>query len=164
MPTEAPSIIKCRCGHSWTARKAETSKPRQCPKCYSRDVKEEVDGGPGHFDHVTKALRSGLDDDPEILAKRKELELARLERQIREARGQQSEDGVAERIVVNHISLLVELWAAEILPYETFEGLISHCPWCNAVGENGLVYEEYEADHPNDTGYSCASCGHWVPC
>lgn len=173
MPSHISVTLRCeQCGHTWTARNID-GKSRQCSKCRSRKI-IEVDCDADALvterpeTDMVKASQKvsfppSLSDDPEILKKVKELELAKLDRQIREMREQSFRDGFAERLVINHLSLLVELSQANIIDEDTINRLMSYCPWCGAEREDGLVYVEYPKDHPTMTGYRCASCKHWVP-
>lgn len=172
MSSEHSIKLKCQqCGHEWTSRNTD-GKGRQCSKCRSRKMIEmpkdsepvtNVPDGKVIASRDAADMLTDLRNDSEVREKLKELELARLDRQIREVRGNQLSDGLAERLAIKLMDLLVELSNARAIDEDVFERLISYCPWCEANGEDGLIYEDPNEDHPSKNGYRCNSCGHWVP-
>lgn len=167
MSSERSIRLRCeQCGHEWSARNTE-GKGRQCSKCRSRRLIEvsedatfsEVRPDVENAVEPKAATSNDVQDDLEIRQKAKELEMAKLEKQIRDLNGSSVSEGIAERMVANNILLLDILRRCEVLDESEYDMLASLCPWCGARGDEGLVYDD--ADGRN--GNRCASCGHWVP-
>lgn len=164
--------LRCEsCGHTWNARNTPGTS-RQCSKCRSRRIEEAKDALDNISDASVErvpvdrgdpATPAELKDDPDIREKMKELELAKLDKQLRELKRGPNDDAVIERLVINNIELLCEMSASGTIDEKTYESLASSCPWCGANGGDGLVYEEYRDGGQLKNGFRCASCGHWVP-
>jgi hypothetical protein len=94
-----------------------------------------------------------LADDPEIREKLRELELARIEKQIAEARGELVDSTALVRLVSNYKVLLTNINSNGYLTDGDYDTLVSECPWC---GEFDIVHEEIR---PNVFGWKCQNCG-----
>jgi len=92
-------------------------------------------------------------NDPEIREKLKGLELARIERQIAEAKGELINSRAFERHVSTFLSLLENLFENRHISELAFKTFSSECPWC---GECEMVYEEISTDHFR---WRCRKCG-----
>jgi hypothetical protein len=162
-----PQLMCEACGHTWSPRNTAGAS-RHCSKCNSKQIIEVSDDNavpsPEIAPHMAEVVVGKisvpplLKDDPDIRQKLKELELARLDKQIRDLNGSSLSEGMAERMVANNILLLDILRRSEVLEESEYDMLASLCPWCGARGEEGLVYDD--ADGRN--GNRCASCGHFI--
>lgn len=169
---ERLTLMCQECGHTWTARNTD-GRARQCSKCRSRrlaevpknNLSEGEDAVTADADPParTRSPASSIMDDPEVREKVKELEIAKLDRQLREVRFGVTGDEFIERVVLRQNLLLEELNRSEIIDDETLLDLASLCPWCGASGYDGLAFEEFQDGRIFRNGYRCASCGHWVP-
>lgn len=168
-----PVTLRCNnCGHEWKARHTG-GKARQCSKCRSRSISEvAIDDRVSltsqsplvnsnehtardshqHDDSIMQLLANDL----EIIEKRKELELAKIERQIAEERAATIDPEVIERIVGDFKSLLFELSCKNLIPEEEYERLISHCPWCTSCSVEMVELDDGEY------GWKCRYCGREV--
>jgi len=166
------SYICDDCGHTWKPR-SENPKRSQCSKCRSRNVSK--------VDRATKGVQSQINntdciiqstsqktygklssiptilaDDPDIKDKLKELELARIERQIAETKGELKGPLALDRLISSYKVLLFNLNDNGHLTDVDYVRLASECFWC---GEYDMVFEEISADH---FGWRCYSCGKQV--
>jgi len=89
----------------------------------------------------------------EIREKLKELEMARIERQIAEERGAISKLSALDRLAVNYKVLLYNLHDNGYLIDGDYEWLISECFWC---GQYEMMSEEISKDM---YGWKCHNCG-----
>jgi hypothetical protein len=115
-------------------------------ECSSQLISQKVSG-------KSPSIQMILADDPEVKEKLKELELARIERQIAEAKGELINSRAFERHVSTFLSLLENLFENGHISELAFETLGSECPWC---GECEMVYEEIGTDHFR---WRCRKCG-----
>lgn len=155
------------CGHTWYPRNTSGSS-RHCSECNSRQI-VEVDSSiapsseinPKHVEVISErtVLPIPLREDTDIRKKLKELELARLDKQIRELKSSTTPEVIVEKIVANNILLLDALYRNGAIDENEYQLMASACPWCGAAGDEGLVYEEVKGSNGN----RCVSCGHWVP-
>jgi DNA-directed RNA polymerase subunit RPC12/RpoP len=181
--SESSTIIICgRCGHQWSRRKNRVAQKRQCPKCYSRRTSEknETEGvtrastdiaEPGGTQSTIPSLNvstSGggfppLSDDADVRRKLKELELVRIEREIRDLKGQTQDPTVFERFLVTHWILLDRLHAERVISDSDHDFLKGECPWCGAERKEGIMYSEFvEKNGVTKQMFRCMTCGHTV--
>jgi hypothetical protein len=71
--------------------------------------------------------------DPEVLAKIKELQIARLEKQIAEEEASVKELKAFNRLVGNYKYLLSYLVKKNVLSKDEYRMLADECPWCNKM-------------------------------
>lgn len=170
MAPQSSVTLRCNnCGHEWKSR-STGGKARQCSKCRSRDIsevsaKETPSEGTSSIvtdndKHVSKksyvrvtSRSQALANDPEIREKLKELELARIERQITEERGAVHDPDVLMRIVGDFKTLLFELNDSGRLTDKQYDSLVHHCPWCTS---SSMEIEEFS---DSEFGWKCRYCG-----
>ncbi len=178
-----PTILRCtQCGHSWKPRNTEGT-ARQCSKCRSRSI-VEIPDEPAfqEAESQSNSLESGstksfsknntsipkcpeLKNDPDIIQKKKELELIRLDRQIAEERQKINESEVTKRLMRFNISLLNTLRSEDNLSGKDYDELTSMCIQCGAEGDKGLEYfEEMDEGGVWHSWYECRSCGVRIEC
>jgi hypothetical protein len=166
METSNPVMLECsECGHTWKPRNT-LGKSRECSKCGSENI-EEFDpdetmdevvqpGKENEIEHRTASRPhpTHIDeflDDPEVKAKRKELELVRLQKQIDEVKSLGADDKVIKDIVYFQKVIISSLHESGLLGEEEFQWLIGACYWCEG---SGMVSE--------GTGWKCSVCGRVV--
>jgi predicted Zn-ribbon and HTH transcriptional regulator len=128
--------LKCEsCGHEWRGRNTE-GKARQCSKCRSRRIIEIEEGERLTAKSVGTSMETPIDrmtDDADIKAKIKELQLARLDRQIAEAKGYLI-DQVALGRTVEQLKETLRAFTDDDFEDEGRKSymkyLASLCPWC----------------------------------
>ncbi len=79
--------------------------------------------------------------------------MAKIEKQIAEAKGEMIDSAAFIRLVINYKVLLCNLNSNGYLTDEDYDTLVSECQWC---GENKSVFEELRADV---FGWKCHHCG-----
>lgn len=166
MDTREAVRLRCQdCGHEWEARDNQV-KRRQCSKCRSRTIAqipmvpdavpiEDQVNEPASLIKVLSRARvakefEGYLDDPEVQAKIKELQLARLEGQVAEERGRCYEHDVILRIVSQQKAILRALSDGMT---KNLDYLLAECPFC---GKSTMRFEEVRA---STWGWKCHSCG-----
>lgn len=163
------SKVRClRCGHVWAPRNRD-AKERMCSKCRSRRTEELEDEGfpplPStqngaevqegtSLPEATKNIPRGLLDDPEVYEKMKELQVARLERQIAEEKEGKVETTALERLDSIFKILVTSVEWRSALMTDIGGFLETYCIWCGASRKNGTHYDNALG------GWKCAKCGH----
>jgi hypothetical protein len=163
-----PSLTCNDCGHTWKTRSGSPKSP-QCSKCRSRDVSEVGDGAESsnttRMDIVRaaqaqKKIPTGfhpmpqvIADDPEIISKLKELELARLERLLAEEKEVDYNPDVLQRVVHDFKDLLFVLYCNKHLTKEQYKSIVDQCPWCTSCS---MELEEFS---DGESGWKCHYCG-----
>lgn len=126
---------------------------RQCSKCRSRDLSEidedefmSVSEGRasssrgGLTQGVLNAEAAFLSTDPDIIAKRKELEIAKLDRMIAEERKEQSNEEILSRVILDFKKVLFHLSESDFVEDpEFYEWMMMACPFCGAEDEEGMT-------------------------
>jgi ribosomal protein L37AE/L43A len=159
-------ILRCQqCGHEWKGRRS-VGTARQCSKCRSRSILQVTEEDTALPDTaivsetppVAKTYSpsrageefNGYLDDPEVHAKIRELQIARLERQIAEEQIQLRDPQPFNRLVGSYKYLLRSLWERKALSNDAYRILISECPWC---GESTMHTDE------DGSCWTCDKCG-----
>lgn len=102
--------------------------------------------------------RQYLMDDPEVREKVKQLQLAKLDRQIAEERAELIDYGALGTFIASYKMLLRFLHNCGSLSDSEFELVDIRCPWCG-----GLF--EYEEDSKADIqGWKCTVCNKSIEC
>jgi len=148
-------MLKCDgCGHEWRSRRTE-GKARQCSKCRSRRISEIQEnfitcaesipgvggiGKPAGSHSIThpKGIIDAFAEDPQVRNKRKELEIARLDRQIAEERGHLENTETTERLALIIKALIEELNDEGMLDSGFSEYYSHYCLWCGAEDDQGV--------------------------
>lgn len=166
MTAQDSVMLRCdTCGHEWKSRNT-AGKGRQCSKCRSRkisvvDPNENASGiddaaGMNEITHAGKVASSSkaiFSDDPKVRKKMRELEIAKLDRQIAEERGIELQANSFTRHVGQHKMLLSILHDDGFLDDGEYEFLSSECPWC------GCGCMEHKEIRKGDWGWKCDKCG-----
>jgi len=168
MTAQDSVMLKCdACGHEWKSRNT-AGKARQCSKCRSRritvmdprviiacgDATEDMKETP----LISKAsafspYKAIFSDDPEVRKKMRELEIAKLDRQIAEERGIELRSDAFNRLVGQHKMLLSILHDGGFLDNEEYEFLSSECPWCGGDDMEPMEVKK------GAWGWRCQKCG-----
>lgn len=99
-----------------------------------------------------------LMDDPEVREKFKQLQLAKLDRQIAEERAELIDYGALGTFIASYKMLLRFLHICGSLSDSEFELVDIRCPWCG-----GLF--EYEEDSKTDIrSWKCIVCNKSIEC
>jgi len=161
--------LRCeQCGHEWNPRNTEGT-ARQCSKCRSRQIielprepEQPIIATPVPFviaDTVpvktegrprSRKVDEEYLNDPEVQAKLKELQLARLERQIAEEKSSIEDFEAFDRLVGNYKYLLTKLGEQHLLSKEDYRILASECSRC---GGSAMHLDVEEAR------WVCQKCG-----
>lgn len=110
---------------------------------------------------IASSLFSCITEKGEIVAeKMKELELARLDRQIAEERQRAIEPEAIKRLTERQNFLFGAVFSGSGMHETTYYEALSQCIFCGAEGEEGLEYhEEIGKDCIGVNWYVCRSCG-----
>ena len=171
MTTQDSVMLRCDgCGHEWRSRNTE-GKARQCSKCRSRRMSEvhpdelvldSTTSNPmavrsmtmrGRSTNASSPYYDAFADDPDARKKRKELEIAKLDRQIAEEKGLGLQSDTVMRFVGRHKMLLSMLHDGGFLDDDEFEFLSGECPWC------GGGFMEHVEVRNGIWGWKCHNCG-----
>jgi len=176
--SEHPMLRCGDCNYTWNARKTAVSQPRRCPECGSRSVSLAQSEVPKEETKVGTAVPTdGIDDDPEVKAKLKELRLVQIEAQIALETLKNGEPMEKRLIELEaRIDDLVgwrdcyelAIWRSQLCHWITakylrkgfgdsraLDYIESVCPLCGAYGENGLEM----IDENNSNKRRCNNCG-----
>ena len=173
------SYICGDCGHTWVPRSDNPKRP-QCSNCRSRNV-SKVDRTaanarvppsdtnynnqptPQKTNGKLTSISTVLVDDPEIREKLKELEIARLDKQIAEEIGATVDpEEIAQLVddskVIAHIvsdlkSLAFVLYSKQWISKEEYEEMVRSCPWC------GSCSMRRETSQHGEFRWKCQYCG-----
>jgi DNA-directed RNA polymerase subunit RPC12/RpoP len=169
-------MLRCdNCGHTWKPRSTE-GKARQCSKCRSRRIsviEQEDSHSISPLAQSSKSKRisastipspsnihPSIKEDPDIIAKMKELELVRIERQIVEEQKAIVKARAIDSLAKAYYCLLDAAWLGIKLDDDTYEELVSVCLYCGSTGDAGLEYIEERVNGGNSVQYyQCRSCG-----
>jgi hypothetical protein len=162
-----PTFRYLDCGHSWKAR-SSNPKSAQCSRCKSRKVTSEASSTTepetvtqgaevlktsGSSERVEVSLPRVLLEDVDVRNKMKELQLARLERQIAKEKNGIDNTSVLDRTVTDFKLLVMWLNTKGSLDPGLSDLLETSCPWCGAQRERGM-FRSRKSDN-----WKCRSCG-----
>jgi ribosomal protein S27E len=163
---ERISEYRCEnCGHSWVGRQ-QSARRRQCSQC--RSTRVAAVGNPNNDGAVASTstktpeaspspsfvVPGSVAKDPEVYEKMKQLQLARLERQIAEEKEGKVQTTALERLdsIFKTLVTYLEGRSASMPDIGTF--LETYCIWCGASRNSGMRYDNALG------GWKCATCGH----
>ncbi len=155
-----------RCNHEWTARNPSSTR-RECSRCRSLRVEvvnPPTQPNPTPFTATTSAepppaspaVPTSLRDDPDIVKKLKELNLAKLEREIAEVKEGNIPSVALERLDAIMKLLVQFLNRVGVLGSDTADFFNTFCVWCGAERKKGMEYDD------GANCWKCRTCGRLV--